>query len=450
MNQGGQRRFFGQGRSGSGSGSGWGGGGGGRGWGGGGGGPGRGQGKGDAGRGRGCHVWERDQANDEPRKESVGDDQTDQEKMNEKWQKAAEKVSTYQEKAEKDDEVVVKDKEGNQTDADSSQKALAPAQNRNACEIYGLFNHATKDCRRMICEICGYNNHVAYDCRRCIPWNVGPELCAAQVEDQSFFFIEECIDLRMAKDKENIGVISILEGKATAKQIEQQFMLIGGASSWKWNARQVGDNKFVMRFPNAKMVYDWGQFKGLAMMTTDAYMRVEQWTARMEAKGVLGQAWFRVKDIPVDQRSIRTIAKVGGLVGKVMEIDEKTRFKAEFVRVKIACRDVQKVPNIAEGTLGIHLHDLIFEHEVPERQTIKTLSSGIKISKKEHDLKRFKASDQSKVLQLGGPSNQARIQSDGARSSKGPQKQNATLSASSAPPKMQGSGPASCFDKDVS
>lgn len=60
----------------------------------------------------------------------------------------------------------------------------------------------------------------------------------------------------------------------------------------------------------------------------------------MGAKGVLEQAWFRVKDILVDQRSIRTIAKVRGLVGKVMEIDEKTRFKAEFVRVKIACRDV--------------------------------------------------------------------------------------------------------------
>jgi len=52
-------------------------------------------------------------------------------------------------------------------------------------------------------------------------WNTGPELRAAQVEDQSFFFIEECIDPRISKEKENIAVISILEGHATAKQIEQ-------------------------------------------------------------------------------------------------------------------------------------------------------------------------------------------------------------------------------------
>lgn len=81
---------------------------------------------------------------------------------------------------------------------------------------------------------------------------------------------------------------------------------------------------------------------------------------------MLEKAWFRIKGIPVDQRSIRTIAKVGGLVGKVVEIDEKSRFRADYVRVKITCRDVQKVPSTAEGTLGLHLHDFIFEKEVPE------------------------------------------------------------------------------------
>jgi hypothetical protein len=54
-----------------------------------------------------------------------------------------------------------------------------------------------------------------------VTWNTGPEFCAAQMEDQSFFFIEECIDPRLAKEKENIGVTSIIEGHAIAKQIEQ-------------------------------------------------------------------------------------------------------------------------------------------------------------------------------------------------------------------------------------
>lgn len=86
-----------------------------------------------------------------------------------------------------------------------------------------------------------------------------------------------------------------------------------------------------------------------------------------------------MKDIPTDQRSIRTIAKVGGLVGKVMEIDESTRFSPYYVRMKIACRDVTKVPHSAESTLGLFIHDFIFEREVEVEVSGKNLKSGIKI-----------------------------------------------------------------------
>ena len=52
-----------------------------------------------------------------------------------------------------------------------------------ACEKCSFFNHSTKGCHRNLCEICGFNNHSTYDCKSCVPWSVGPKLCAAQVED---------------------------------------------------------------------------------------------------------------------------------------------------------------------------------------------------------------------------------------------------------------------------
>lgn len=73
------------------------------------------------------------------------------------------------------------------------------------------------------------------------------------------------------------------------------------------------------------------------------------------------------------------MAKVGGLVGKVLEIDEKTRL-LEYVRMRIACRDVTKVPRKVEGTLGLCLHDFIFEREVHEADSVRVLSSGIRVS----------------------------------------------------------------------
>lgn len=102
-----------------------------------------------------------------------------------------------------------------------------------------------------------------------------------------------------------------------------------------------------------------------------------------------------MKGIPADQRSVRTIAKVGGLVGKVIEIDEKTRFRLDYVRMKIACRDVFKVPKTAESTLGLFLHDFTFEREVYEENKEKVLKSGIKVSESDQPpFKKFRSDEE--------------------------------------------------------
>ncbi|RLN08171.1 uncharacterized protein C2845_PM11G12560 [Panicum miliaceum] len=120
-----------------------------------------------------------------------------------------------------------------------------------------------------------------------------------------------------------------------------------------------------MRFPNAKMILDYSTFR-LGMKNSETQMIIEPWTSSIGAKGKLQLAWFKVKGIPVDQRSIRTIAKVGGLVGKTMEIDENTRYKTDYVRIKIACRDIYEIPSSAEGNLGLHIYDFYYELEEPE------------------------------------------------------------------------------------
>lgn len=86
-------------------------------------------------------------------------------------------------------------------------------------------------------------------------------------------------------------------------------------------------------------------------------------------------------NIPSDQRSVLAIAKIRGLVGKTIEIDEKSTFRRDYVRIKIACRDVTKVSKTAEGVLGITLFDFGFEREVTEESNEKYLKSGIKVTK---------------------------------------------------------------------
>jgi len=121
-----------------------------------------------------------------------------------------------------------------------------------------------------------------------------------------------------------------------------------------------------------------------------------------------------------------------------MEIDEKTRFRADYFRVKIACRDLQKVPSTAEGTLGLCIHDFGFEREDPEESSMKTLSSGIIVGSKEPPSKKHKADDQVKSSVQVGTSSQSMPMITEAGSSKQSQHQKAIPSCISSPPKMLG------------
>jgi hypothetical protein len=82
------------------------------------------------------------------------------------------------------------------------------------------------------------------------------------------------------------------------------------------------------------------------------------------AKGELQQAWFRVRGVPYDKRSAQTLAYVGSLVGVTIEVDKSTLNRADYVRVKIAVKEVSKMPESAEGAIKPYLYDFFYEREV--------------------------------------------------------------------------------------
>jgi len=184
------------------------------------------------------------------------------------------------------------------------------------------------------------------------------------------------------REKASTAILTVINGTLSARQIEVEFRRIVAADIWKWNAKQIAENKFTMRFLNSKMVLDCSQFK-LGMKTSNIQLLVEPWSSAVGAKGQLQQAWFRVRGIPTDQRNLRTIAKIGGLVGKTVMIDEKTRYNPDFVRLLIACIDVLAVPEIAESSLGIYLYDFYFELEEGAGQMGDGQSSGVKVQDNE-------------------------------------------------------------------
>lgn len=71
-------------------------------------------------------------------------------------------------------------------------------------------------------------------------------------------------------------------------------------------------------------------------------------------------------------------------MGKVVEIDEKSRPRNEFVRARIAYRDVKAVPGVVESSLGLFIYDFFFEREVQKDEEEEKLSNEVKVDDNTH------------------------------------------------------------------
>lgn len=172
-------------------------------------------------------------------------------------------------------------------------------QNNLGCTHFGLKNHRTEECqKKKACEMCVLHSYDSYDYRREPLWNLGPELCAAQVHDQSFFYMDEHTDLRASREKASTTIITVIASELSARQIEQEFHNIPSSQhTWKWIAKKLAEHKFLMRFPKAKLVQDFSKFN-MGIKSANAQITAEPWSSSIGAKGRLQQAWFRVKGIP--------------------------------------------------------------------------------------------------------------------------------------------------------
>jgi hypothetical protein len=80
------------------------------------------------------------------------------------------------------------------------------------------------------------------------------QLCATQVQGQTFFYIPDRPSGN-AREWINTTIVIVLKGEVTAKQIEYEFTrLMSGV--WRWTTCRVTDNKFTVRFRIAQLIKD--------------------------------------------------------------------------------------------------------------------------------------------------------------------------------------------------
>ncbi|KAM0826745.1 hypothetical protein ACQ4PT_068673 [Festuca glaucescens] len=190
---------------------------------------------------------------------------------------------------------------------------------------------------------------------------VDPEPCA---NCNGFVYFPDSSTPQQVKEKASTVIIIVVEGHGIARDTEKEFNEgIFFGPGWRCTARTLSPVQFSMRFPNPKEVdraCRWGN--EMKMRTKNAILKLTPWSDDVGASSKLQKAWVRVRNIPCEKRNEAHAAFVGSLVGVTLDIDKSTLHHHEYVRILPGCRDVEKIPEKAEGCMGDNFY--VFYYEV--------------------------------------------------------------------------------------
>ncbi|KAG2647237.1 hypothetical protein PVAP13_2KG582859, partial [Panicum virgatum] len=200
-----------------------------------------------------------------------------------------------------------------------------------------------------------------------MPWDYLAPFVGFAAPGQGFHVIQNEGHEESGKETSSCALIRIISGTVSARQLELEFKAQAGPqSTWRWFAKKINENLYQMRFPTTKKVDDLSFFLGMQMATVPgASFKVEKWNPNAGAKRALEIAWFRIFGLPMELRTERKASFVASCVGLPLEVVQVNLKRWEYVRVKIGCRDMRKVPTIVECLLDLYFYDFTFVREVP-------------------------------------------------------------------------------------
>jgi hypothetical protein len=253
-------------------------------------------------------------------------------------------------------------------EGNSGKEVVDGKSNVLMCKRCGKVGHKSEECfRPLVCPRCKKEGHVARACPEIMPWECIAPFCGLAAPELGFHVIQDDGDEEAARENANLAVITIKEGDVTARQVEGEFKAQAGQNStWRWYAKRIADKKFQMKFPTASKVEELAFFNGMEMRTVPGVkFKVDKWNPHVGAKAEINTAWFRISGVPIEKRSEKIAALIVSLVGVPFEVDKNNLKRGDYIRVKIGCRDISKVPARVEGLLDRHFYDFTFQREVP-------------------------------------------------------------------------------------
>jgi hypothetical protein len=143
----------------------------------------------------------------------------------------------------------------------------------------------------------------------------------------------------------NCGVVVIKKAEISLQELEEELSEIF-CKDWPWQIRELTPVRCLVRFPPHRRVSDIKSLPSFNLRKEGVQVGVMEWIGELDHFSELRETWIQLEGIPPMWYDWRVFAQMASGIGLLLEVDWSSLFKSfyEQVRLKIACRDPDKIP----------------------------------------------------------------------------------------------------------